>query len=116
MAEQQRHWRSPRRLRPQGRADAARARRENREPRGNRSSRLREEMDRLFDNFWRGFGMGRPARRIAEPQPLGRFMTSLGMAIPDIDIVEAEKEYRIVASFPAWARAMSSCPSPATCS
>jgi HSP20 family protein len=65
---------------------------------------LREEMDRLFDNFWRGFGMGRPVRRMAEPQPLGRFMTSLGMAIPDIDIVEAEKEYRIVAELPGMSQ------------
>lgn len=61
---------------------------------------LRDEMDRLFDNFWRGFGMERSGRRTAEPQPFGRFMTSFGMAIPDIDVVEAEKDYRVVAELP----------------
>lgn len=62
---------------------------------------FREEMDRLFDNFWRGFGPGRPARRIgAELQPLWRFETSFGMAAPAIDVVEAEKEYRITAELP----------------
>lgn len=64
---------------------------------------LREEVDRLFDNFWRGFGGGRsPARRPgdAEPQPLWRFESALGMTMPDIDIVEAEQEYRIVAELP----------------
>jgi HSP20 family protein len=64
---------------------------------------FRDEMDRLFDNFWRGFGFGagRPARRIVgELQPLWRFETAFGMATPAIDVAEADKEYRITAELP----------------
>jgi HSP20 family protein len=63
---------------------------------------LRDEMDRVFDNFWRGFGFGapRPRRAGMEPQPLWRFETAFGTAIPAIDVVEGEKEYRVTAELP----------------
>jgi HSP20 family protein len=64
---------------------------------------LREEMDRVFDNFWRGFGFGAgrvPRRAGAEPQPFWRFETGFGVGVPAMDVVEAEKEYRIKAELP----------------
>ena len=67
-------------------------------------SALRDEMDRMFDSFMRGFGLG-PARGLrrpvgAEPQPLWRFETAFGTATPMVDVVENEKEYRITAELP----------------
>jgi len=60
---------------------------------------LREEMDRLFDNFWRGFGTDWPARAGSSGMP--RVLpVSVGMAVPAIDVAENEKEYRIVAELP----------------
>ena len=51
---------------------------------------LREEMDRLFDNLWRGFG-GLLARG-GTP--------SFGFSAPAIDMAEGEKEYRFTAELP----------------
>jgi HSP20 family protein len=64
---------------------------------------LRTEMDRVFDNFWQGLGMGagRQVRRTApNPEPLSRFETSFGLAVPAIDVTEAEKEYHLTAELP----------------
>jgi len=64
---------------------------------------LRDEMDRVFDSFWRGFGFGpdRPLRRAGgETQPLWRFVPSFGVAAPAIDLVESGQEYRITAELP----------------
>lgn len=62
---------------------------------------LKSEVDRLFDSVWRGMGTGGTARRgEAEPQPLWRLESSFGLAVPAIDLVEAEKEFRIKAELP----------------
>ncbi|MBU8541417.1 Hsp20/alpha crystallin family protein [Falsiroseomonas tokyonensis] len=62
---------------------------------------LRSEMDRLFDSFWRGIGAGGAARRAeADPQPLWGFESGFGLAVPAIDVLEAEKEFRIKAELP----------------
>lgn len=62
---------------------------------------LRSEIDRLFDSFWRGAGTGGAARRAGtEPQPLWQAEGSFGFAAPAIDLVEAEKEFRITAELP----------------
>ena len=64
---------------------------------------LREEVDRLFDNFWNGFG-GRPGRMprlpAMETSPPWRFGTSLDLPAPAMDLVEAEKEYCVKAELP----------------
>lgn len=60
---------------------------------------LRSEVDRLFDSFWRGTG-GTARRGEAEPQPPWRLEGSFGLAVPAIDLVEAEKEFRIKAELP----------------
>ncbi|MGG5890081.1 Hsp20/alpha crystallin family protein [Falsiroseomonas sp. HC035] len=62
---------------------------------------LRSEVDRLFDSFWRGNETGGLARRAeAEPQPLWRFESGFGPAVPAIDVLETEKEFRIEAKLP----------------
>ncbi|WP_372623026.1 Hsp20/alpha crystallin family protein [Falsiroseomonas sp.] len=62
---------------------------------------LRNEVDRLFDSFWRGMGTGGTARGAeAGPEPLWRPEGSFGLAVPAIDLVEAEKEFRIKAELP----------------
>lgn len=64
---------------------------------------LRREIDRVFDDFGRGFGwpLGRwPfARSIFDLEPLWRQELSFGPA-PAVDIVEREKEYEIEAEIP----------------
>jgi HSP20 family protein len=55
---------------------------------------LRGEMDRLFDNFWRGFG---PAREPGLPR---LFEGAFGAAAPALDVVEADGEYRVTAELP----------------
>ncbi|MDJ0390822.1 Hsp20/alpha crystallin family protein [Roseomonas sp. E05] len=61
---------------------------------------LREEVDRLFDGFWRGAGPGQARRGAAAPVAAWRFDTAFGAAVPAIDVVESEKEYRITAELP----------------
>lgn len=62
---------------------------------------LRDEVDRLFDSFWRGFGPSLPARRGGGVAPAPwRLDAGFGAATPAIDVVEGEKEYRITAELP----------------
>jgi HSP20 family protein len=64
---------------------------------------FRDEMDRFFENFWRSFGIAptRMMRQIeAEPQPLWRPFSSIGLRPPAIDVVESEKEWRVTAELP----------------
>ncbi|MBX6745889.1 MAG: Hsp20/alpha crystallin family protein [Acetobacteraceae bacterium] len=61
---------------------------------------FRNEMERLFNNSWRDLGAwpSRLTHRL-EPPPW-RFETAFGMATPAIDVVDAEKEYRVIAELP----------------
>jgi len=57
---------------------------------------LRAEMDRVFETFWQSFGEAKPA-------PLQwpwRFDTAFGSAVPAVDVLENEKDFRIVAELP----------------
>lgn len=64
-------------------------------------SALRSEVDRLFDGFWRGMAAGGVARTTpSAPQPSWQLEGSFGLAIPAIDLVEAEKEFCIKAELP----------------
>jgi HSP20 family protein len=57
---------------------------------------LREEMDRMFERFWPGFGL--PASgRWPELEPFWRVT---GLAAPAVDLVETDKDYRIKAELP----------------
>jgi HSP20 family protein len=61
---------------------------------------LRDEVDRIFDDFTRGFGRWPLGRRIFDIEPLVRYETSFGVSAPVVDVVEKEKEYQISAELP----------------
>jgi HSP20 family molecular chaperone IbpA len=62
---------------------------------------FRNEVDRLFDSFWRGMGTGASVRRAeAEPQPFWRVESGFGLAMPAIDAAETERECRVKAELP----------------
>jgi HSP20 family protein len=58
---------------------------------------FRSEMDRLFDRF--GFGL--PGfRRMFDMEPMTRFDSPFGIAVPAVDVTEDEKSYKIAAELP----------------
>ncbi len=61
---------------------------------------LHKEVDRIFDEFTRGFGRRPLRRRFFEAEPLLRYETSFGVSAPVVDVVEKEKEYQISAELP----------------
>lgn len=63
---------------------------------------FRDEVDRIFDNFWRGVG-GSPLRR-GEMMPSSRLDMPFAVSAPAVDVVENEKEYRITAELPGLGR------------
>lgn len=61
---------------------------------------FRNEVDRLFDQFWRGSGFGFPSlRRMMEPEPFWRESAS-GFATPMVDVSEDDKAFQITADLP----------------
>jgi HSP20 family protein len=61
---------------------------------------LHKEVDRLFDEFTRGFGRLPLSRPIFKAEPLLRYETSFGVSAPVVDVVEKEKEYQVSAELP----------------
>lgn len=59
---------------------------------------FREEMDRVFNGFFRNFGAS-----ALEPQRLFPALPSLGGTLTAFDVVEGPKEYRITAELPGLA-------------
>jgi HSP20 family protein len=56
---------------------------------------FRSEMDRLFDRF------GFPSfRRMFDVEPFWNYETSMGMAVPAVDVTEDENAYKITAELP----------------
>ena len=60
---------------------------------------FRTEMDRMFDQFWRGFGMPM-ARRAAEPEPFWQREEAFGLPAPAVDVAEDGQAYHITAELP----------------
>lgn len=61
---------------------------------------FRNEMERMFDRFWRG-GFGLPAsRRGFEAEPFWRGEEGFGLSVPAVDVAEDEKAYHITAELP----------------
>ena len=63
---------------------------------------LRDEMDRIFDNFWRGFGGISPRRN--DMVPSWRNDMPFAAAVPAVDVVESDKDFRITAELPGLGR------------
>jgi HSP20 family protein len=88
---------------PRGQEHIARAK-EQAAPVATRSLRnplagLRQEIDRIFDDFAPGFPRLTFGRR-GEAEPLRRFQGMLGFAAPAVDLVEKEREFQITAELP----------------
>lgn len=63
---------------------------------------FRNEMDRMFDQFWRGFGA--PAmRRGFETEPFWQRDGGSALSTPAVDVAEDEKAYHITAELPGLA-------------
>lgn len=61
---------------------------------------LRDEVDRLFDDFVGGFAPVPFRRRLFEAEPWRRFQRMFESALPAVDVAETETEYRITAELP----------------
>ena len=61
---------------------------------------LRDEVDRLFDDFFAGFSVAPFRRRRLETDPWRRFQGMFEGTFPAADVVEGEREYRITAELP----------------
>lgn len=65
---------------------------------------LRNEMDRVFDQFTEGFGMpsfGMPAfRRMFDLAPTWSTPSVMNFAVPAVDVTEDEKTYTVAAELP----------------
>jgi HSP20 family protein len=60
---------------------------------------FRDEMDRMFDQFWRGFGLP-SMRRGFEAEPFWRGEGGFGLSTPAVDVAEDDKAYHITAELP----------------
>ena len=61
---------------------------------------LRDEVDRLFDDFFTGWPRPAIRRRRMESDPWRRFQGMFEATFPTADVVEGEKDYRITAELP----------------
>lgn len=60
---------------------------------------FRQEMDRMFDRFWRGFGL--PSfRRIFEPEPSWSTGSEFAFTTPAVDFSEDDNTFRLTAELP----------------
>jgi HSP20 family protein len=60
---------------------------------------FRNEIDRLFDRFWQGFGFPSLPRAF-EGEPFWRGEGAFGMASPAVDFTEDDKAYHLTAELP----------------
>lgn len=64
---------------------------------------LREEVDRLFDDFFSGFSLGPFGRRAFEMEPFRRLeskISTFGGVLPRMDISESDTEFVLTAELP----------------
>ena len=61
---------------------------------------LRDEMDRLFDDFFTGWPMTSFRRRRGDTDPWRRFQGMFEATFPTADVVAGEKKYKITAELP----------------
>lgn len=65
-------------------------------------AQLRQEIDRLFDDFWGGGGGRRGMMpRLFDFEPLAKsFQGKMGFVEPRVDVAETDKDYEITAELP----------------
>ena len=61
---------------------------------------LRQEMDRVFEDFTRGFGRFPLSRSLFDVEPMLRYEGAVGLSAPAVDVVEKESEFQITAELP----------------
>jgi HSP20 family protein len=61
---------------------------------------LRQEMDRVFEDFTRGFGRFPLSRNLFDVEPMLRYESSVGLSAPAVDVVEKATEFQITAELP----------------
>ena len=61
---------------------------------------LRGEIERIFDDFSRGFWPTTFGRKLLDVEPFWRREATLDYAAPAVDVTEKDKEYRITAELP----------------
>ena len=61
---------------------------------------LRQEIDHLFDDFFRSFRFPRFGRGTFDIEPFRRFESSFGVSVPHVDVTESEDEFEITAELP----------------
>jgi HSP20 family protein len=61
---------------------------------------LRQEIDRLFDDFWSNFSLFPYLRLGFNIEPFGQFRSAFGAVTPVVDLVEKEKEFRVSIELP----------------
>src|SRR5262245_38437883 len=61
---------------------------------------LRQELDRVFEDFTRGFGRFPMSRHLFDVEPMLRYESSVGLSAPAVDVVEKENEFQVTAELP----------------
>ncbi len=61
---------------------------------------LRQEMDRVFEDFMRGLGRFPVSRSLFDVEPMLRYERAVGLSAPAVDVVEKESEFQITAELP----------------
>jgi len=61
---------------------------------------FRDQMDRMFGSFMRGFPTLPTFRPSLDFEPSFRFDTSFGMTVPAVDVVEKDDEFVVTAELP----------------
>jgi len=61
---------------------------------------LRQEMDRVFEDFTRGFGRFPLSRSLFDIEPMRTYEGAAALSAPAVDVVEKEREYLITAELP----------------
>lgn len=61
---------------------------------------LRRDIDRLFDDFFRGFPFPSFGRGLFGFDPFERFGATFGVSAPVVDVTETDKQYEVIAELP----------------
>lgn len=61
---------------------------------------LRREIDRLFDDFFRGFPLPGFGRSLVDFDPFRRFESAFSVSVPHVDVTETDKHFEVTAELP----------------